>query len=454
MSSTQPTLDDLKDVVRFCPGIDNHAHNLLLPSHESSYNLLSATTEATGDALEDTPRSLPHLRMVRQLRELYGCDDTAGWEQLMDKRQELLAIDAPSLFRKCFENIHTVLMDDGLDDETVRPYDWHDQFTPGKTFRIVRIEAVAADILHGMYQSGQLHINDCIEDDDACAEGWITFLGAFESAIANSIRDDEVVGFKSVICYRTGLDVNVAQDVEVASNGLDAFRDDYLPGCVQNDFRIESKGLNDCILISTCRLLTAGFQQTGVAKPLQFHTGLGDNDISLLTSNPAHLQPLIEKFPDVQFILLHSSYPYTRQAGYLATVFKNVFLDLGEVFPMVSRDGQEHIIRQAMELTPLSKLLYSTDAHHWAEVYWIADKQFRQAFEKVLLNYVKNDDLTVQQAIDAARDIYFENSNRVYSLDLDLPELKKVRGLAFFSSLISLRSQKSPGKVVEHIEKE
>lgn len=426
-----PTLDDLRHVVQTCPAIDNHAHNILLPSHEHSYNLLSATTEATGDALQDAPRALPHLRMVRQLRELYGCDKHAGWEDLMKKRQELLAADAPALFRKCFENIYSVLMDDGLDDETVHPYMWHDQFTPCKTFRIVRIETIAAEILRGMYESGRLELGPAIEDDEYGAEMWIAFLGAFETIIADFIRDDEVVGFKSVICYRTGLDVNVSPDVEIATNGLDSFRDEFLPGCVQNDFRIESKGLNDCILISTCRLLMAGYQQTGVAKPLQFHTGLGDNDISLLRSNPAHLQPLIEKFPDIVFVLLHSSYPYTRQAGYLATVFKNVYLDLGEVFPMVSRDGQEHIIRQAMEITPMTKLLYSTDAHHWAEVYWLADKQFRHALERVLVDYVENEDLTVQEAIAAAKDIYFNNSNDIYSLELELPSSKKVGSFVY-----------------------
>lgn len=437
MSGYEGTMEHLKEVVRTCPGIDNHAHNLLLPTHQDAYNLLSATTEATGDALDDAPRSLPHMRMVRQLRELYGCDKDVGWNDLMIARRELLEEDHDGLLRKCFSNIHTILMDDGLDDDTVHPYNWHDRYTEGKTFRIVRIETVAADILRGMYQSGRLQIGPAIEDEEICAEAWITFLGGFEAAIANFIRDEEVVGFKSVICYRTGLDVRVARDVDVATNGLDAFRDDYLPDCVEDDFRIETKGLNDCLLISTCRLLTAGFQQGGIAKPLQFHTGLGDNDISLDRSNPAHLQPLIEKFPDVIIVLLHSSYPYTRQAGYLATVFKNVYLDLGEVFPMVSRDGQEHIIRQAMEITPMSKLLYSTDAHHWAEVYWLADKQFRLAFERVLVDYVENEDLTVQQAIDAARDIYFNNANRIYNLDLHLPAPKKV-SIWLFSCLTKL----------------
>ncbi|GAB7352108.1 hypothetical protein MBLNU459_g2606t2 [Dothideomycetes sp. NU459] len=422
-SGELPTLDQLRLVVRTCPAIDNHAHNLLLPSEQEAYSLLGATTEAQGDAQEDTFTSLPHLRAVRQLRELYGSHQDADWKALMDKRHELLTSHHDSLLRTCFEGIHTILMDDGLDGANVHPYDWHDQFTQSKTLRVVRIETVAADIMRGMYHDGKLPIGLAIADEEPCETAWITFLGAFEAAIAAEIRDPKVAGFKSVICYRTGLDVRIPMEVEVATNGLDSFREEFLPTCVQNDFRISHKGLNDCILISTCRLLAAGLEETGIGKPLQFHTGLGDADISLLRSDPSYLQPLIAKFPTVKIVLLHSSYPYTRQAGYLATVYKNVYLDLGEVFP---------------------QLLYSTDAHHFGEVYWLANKQFRHAFEKVLVDYVQNDDLTVQQAIDAAKDIYFNNSQRIYNLGLSLPATNKAQLQLTWSDSTEFSSTANP----------
>ncbi|KAI4739282.1 glutamine synthetase/guanido kinase [Aureobasidium sp. EXF-12298] len=418
------TLEDLRKVVRSCPVIDNHAHNLLLPSKQDVHDLLTATTEAQGDALEDTKTSLSHIRAVRQLRELYDLDNNATWDDLMEKRADILQGDFESFLQRCFTGIHTILMDDGLDDTTVYLYDWHDDFVLDKTLRIVRIETLAADILREMYRKGTLPIGPAIHNDDLCAEAWITFLQAFESSIVTEINDPDVAGFKSVICYRTGLDVKVAGDVQVATNGLEAFQSSYLPNCLQNDFRLESKGLNDSLVISTCRLLSAAAKQDSISKPLQFHTGLGDADIDLLRSDPSHLQPLIIAFPDVQIILLHTSYPYMRQAGYLATVYKNVYLDLGEVFPQVSRNGQETILRQCMEITPFSKLLFSTDAHHFGEVYWLALKQFREAFEKVLVDYVENDDLTIEQAIQAAKDIYFNNSKRVYNLTTELPEIE------------------------------
>lgn len=421
------TLDDLRNVVRFCPVIDNHSHNLLLPSKLSDHDLLSATTEAHGDALEDTRTSLSHLRAVRQLRELYGLDNDAGWDELMDKRAEILQGNFESFLRRCFTGIHTILMDDGLEDTNVYLYEWHDDFILDRTLRVVRIETVAADILREMYRKGSLPIGPAIRNEEMCAQAWINFLQAFESAIVTEINDPDVAGFKSVVCYRTGLDVKIAGDVQVATSGLESFQSSYLPNCSQKDFRIEAKGLNDSLVISTCRLLSAAAKQDSISKPLQFHTGLGDRDIDLLLADPSHLQPLISAFPDVNIILLHTAYPYCRQAGYLATVYKNVYLDLGEVFPQVSRNGQESILRQCMEITPYSKLLFSTDAHHFGEVYWLALKQFRQAFEKVLVDFVQNEDFTTEQAISAAKDIYFNNAKRVYNLDAELPEIELVR---------------------------
>lgn len=88
--------------------------------------------------------------------------------------------------------------------------------------------------------------------------------------------------------------------------------------------------------------------------------GLGDNDITLTTSSPAHMQPIIKAFPETIFVLLHSSYPYTRDAGYLTSVYKNVYLDFGEVFPFISAEGQRTVIRQVLELAPTNKILWSS----------------------------------------------------------------------------------------------
>ena len=424
MGETSPkrsSLDELRQIIRTYPVIDNHAHNLLRPHGLKIAEFLTITSEAEGDALEDTPTSLAHLRAARLLRRLYDLPADAEWSTIDKKRKEVLQDDADGLIKRCFEGTETILFDDGLTHgDSVEPYYWHDKYTRTPCKRVVRIEQTASDVLELMYQNNNLPTGYDIGDEEACSLAWVTFIAAFEQAIAAALDDDEVVGFKSVVCYRTGLDVQVGRDVDVNGDGLRSFRRHFLPECVSRKFRINAKGMNDAIVVSTCKLIAASYRQRDFAKPLQFHTGLGDKDISLLHSNPGCLQPLIEAYPTVPIVLLHASYPYTREAGYLATVYKNCYLDLGLVFPMVSRDGQEKILTQAFELTPWSKLLWSTDGHYFPETYWLANVQGRRAMEKVMCEWVELGDLSMQQASQAVKDVYFGNSNRLYNLRLRL----------------------------------
>lgn len=53
---------------------------------------------------------------------------------------------------------------------------------------------------------------------------------------------------------------------------------------------------------------------------------------------------------------------------------------------MLSADGQANVMKESLELTPAEKLLWSTDGHLFAETYWLANKQFREALEKVSFN--------------------------------------------------------------------
>ena len=427
MNATTP--DELKHFIQTCPLIDNHAHNLLRPHALKTHNFLTITTEASGDALEDTPKSLSHIRAAKQLRALYDLPPDADWAAISGKRIELLERNPDALVKKCLDGTQTILIDDGLPDEdSMEPVPWHDAYTLSPCKRIVRIESVASKILEALHQQDKLPVGAAIADEEAVSLAWVAFITAFEEAVMAFLKDEEVVGFKSVVCYRTGLYVNVGKDIEVSEDGLRSFRRHFLPECVARNFRVEAKGMNDALVISTCKLIAADYRQRNVAKPLQFHTGLGDNDIHLLDADPACLQPLIRHFPTVPIVLLHSAYPYTREAGYLACVYKNAYLDIGEIFPMVSRDGQEKIVRQALELVPTSKVLWSTDGHYLPETFWLANVQGRQALGKVLLEFVEAGDLTVQEAGEAAREILFDNSNRLYGLGLEMGKGKGKMG--------------------------
>jgi hypothetical protein len=326
MAKKSLTIDDLRKAIKTHPLIDNHAHNLLRPEEILAHPFESITTEASGEALKDTFYSLSHIRAVKQLAELFDCEE--DWAEILKAREALMHRDYEGLVKICLEGTAAILMDDGLDSEGVHPYKWHDRFChPGRTKRIVRIEVLAQDILRDLVESPEKA--KTLDPETVFSE----LIKAFSDQISRACQSDAVVGFKSVICYRSGLDITPASEEDSLKV---SFHDYFTQVQEKGNYRVDHKAFNDHLVVVTLKLLEQ-FAQNNFAKPIQFHTGLGDSDISLLKSNPVHMQPLIEAFPLVDFVLLHSSYPYTREAGYLASTFKNVYLDIGEVFPMLSR---------------------------------------------------------------------------------------------------------------------
>ena len=80
-------------------------------------------------------------------------------------------------------------------------------------------------------------------------------------------------------------------------------------------------------------------EATGDPLPVQVHCGFGDADLHLWRADPSLLKPLIERFSDTPFVLLHC-YPFVREAGWLAHVYGNVWFDLSLTIPHVGAAGR------------------------------------------------------------------------------------------------------------------
>jgi hypothetical protein len=355
------------------PIIDNHAHPLLKPAKLGHYPLLSIASEAHGDALNDTHTSLAHIRATKQLAQILGCEPT--WEAVESSIKEERAKSLDAWTKRCMQGIETLLLDDGLDGgDEVQDYAWHNSFVKSKCKRIVRIEAVAAVII-------RRHVSKAakgVDTDDI----FDSIFQEFREEMQKSIADPEVVGFKSIICYRGGLDIPRMEEVGVAEpkSVLKSIIEAQLQ--TNEPFRrLQHLPLNHLFVHMTAHLIKDS--KTLHKKPIQFHTGLGDNDITLTKASPSHLQTFISQYPTVPIVILHASYPWTREAGYLAAMYSNVYADIGEVFPFVNRDGQEKVLKQILELCPWSKILWSTDGHWFPETYILATTQIRSVLKTV-----------------------------------------------------------------------
>lgn len=204
-------------------------------------------------------------------------------------------------------------------------------------------------------------------------------------AAAGSARDQGFVALKTVAAYRGGLD-------------LDALGPPGRAG------RLEGAPLRDVLFAA----LEAN-ESSGDPLPVQVHTGFGDADLSLPRARPGLLKPLIERFPDTTFVLLHC-YPFVREAGWLAHVYSNVFFDLSLTIPHVARPATA--LMEALELAPVSKLLYASDAALTPELYLLAAAWWRDALAAVLPELLPG-----AAAEPAARMILRENALALYRLD-------------------------------------
>jgi uncharacterized protein len=216
-------------------------------------------------------------------------------------------------------------------------------------------------------------------------------LRAYVTGAVSRARGDGFVALKTIAAYRTGLDLQ-PPDVAAAVHAL-----------AGRTRRLEAKPLLELLLSDA---LEANAPDP---LPVQLHTGFGDADLLLPGANPALLKPLLERFPDTPFVLLHC-YPYVREAGWLAHVYGNVWFDLSSTVPHVSRPAE--MVRQALELASVSKLLYGSNAARTPELFLLAATWWRQALGEVLAESLPPD-----EAEAAGRAILRENAIALYRLE-------------------------------------
>lgn len=254
----------------------------------------------------------------------------------------------------------------------------------GRTAReVVRLEAVAEQL--------------AMEQIDAARFG-----SAYSEALAAAATAARVVGLKSIIAYRFGLDFDPARPTAAE---VTQAAGEWLRRCQQAG-RIR---LDHPVLLR--HVLWAGVD-AGLA--LQFHVGFGDADITLYRCDPARMTGFIRAVEPLgtQVILLHC-YPYHRQAGYLAHVYPHVWFDTGAAVSH-SGLGSVQVIRESLEVAPFDKVLFSTDAFALSELYLCGAKLWRRGVRLILDEWVANDWLSAADAERFAQMMAHGNARRAY----------------------------------------
>ena len=115
-------------------------------------------------------------------------------------------------------------------------------------------------------------------------------------------------------------------------------------------------------------------------------------------------------------VLLHECYPYTRQGGYLAAVYQNVYLDLSYGIPLLGYGEMLSFTRQALGVAPSSKLMYSSDGIGVPELHWISAIDGRRVIGEALGELVSRRELDFAAAEATGEDVLRANATRLYRL--------------------------------------
>lgn len=211
-------------------------------------------------------------------------------------------------------------------------------------------------------------------------------------------RGNSAVATKTVLAYRSGFpgDLTAPSDREVAV-AADRWRD---AGGIRLTDRV---------------LLRFGLHQAlRLGKPLQVHVGLGDRDCDLHRTNPMHLLDFLRHSGEVPIVLLHC-YPYEREAGYLASAFNNVHLDVGLSVNHLGARAAEFLGR-CLELAPFRKVLYSSDGYGPPELHYLGSRLWRLGMAEVLAGFVDRGHWSTADAMRVAELVGCRTAQRVYRL--------------------------------------
>lgn len=379
-------IDGLREGIGQVAFVDHHVH---APDKRAQAIPLDAFrrpfTEASIPAVwaENVPTLIGYQWMVRELARVLHCAPTE--DAVLAARNGMAVVP-----------YHRLLADAA---NLGACYD-DDLFAAGQALSI----DVWAEIIQRPVER-VLRVETFVEQGYAACETLDDALERLTREIVAPAR--RLVSLKSIAGYRTGLafDPPNAAQRQAASQSYQELRDAALSG---GSGRIADKALVDTIVWTA---LEAAAPQ---ALPMQFHVAFGDDDIIMTKNDPTLMRALFSHAPfrAVPLVLLHC-YPFHRQAGYLASIYPNVYADLGLTIPIVG-PGAATALAEMLELCPTRQLLASTDGHMEPEFQWFAIHVWRWALARVLDQFVGWDILDSDTALATARAILHDNATRIY----------------------------------------
>lgn len=364
--------------------VDHHVHGVVVDNpSEANFSNMITESDRTPKSLTEALNSQVGFATRKWCAPLLDLPEFSSPEKYYEQRIKLGSYEVNSRLLRA-SGIGHYFIETGYRGDEIHDVEGMRGITGARVDEVVRLETIAERLaLTGV--AAQDFASECVKAVTAAAKN--------------------AVGIKSIVAYRIGLDFNPRRpsDEEVrraAENWL------------TNVAETQIARLIDPVLLRF--LLWTG---SDLKLPFQFHIGYGDPDLNLHKCDPLLMTEFIRMMEklEVPVLLLHT-YPYQRNAGYLAQMFRNVYLDVGLAINYSGVRSKE-IIAETLELAPFHKILFSSDAWGLSELTFLGSLLFRKGLGAILDSWVASGDWSEPDAIQVADTIGRTNSLIAYQIN-------------------------------------
>lgn len=342
-----------------------------------------ANHEAAAFVEELTESTMFGLALRRWIARHLGCEPTK--DAVVAARDRALRADPPGYVRGLMEseNVVAVVADEGYPQPTIDRQEFEDALGGVRVHRVGRIEPWIVD---------------------AREEG--TFdatVQRFEEAVNAAADDPKLVAYKTIIAYRTGLDITDPTSADAAA-AYDRWRSDEW-----RESREHAKPVRDFLMQRAFALAKRH------DRVFHVHVGAGDPDVNLTHAKPQDAFAFFVAHQDVPIVMIHTGWPWVAEATYLGTVLPNLWFDISELVPWAW--GQiDWSLEMLLGAVPAVKVMHGCDESSEPEMFPVSAKLVREALERVLGTFVDRDFLSITDAESIGRGVLADNVRKLHGI--------------------------------------
>lgn len=339
--------------------------------------------EAAAFVEEMTETTMFGLALRRWIARHLGCEPTK--EAVVAARDAALRADPPGYVRGLLkaENVTAVVADEGYPQPSIAREDFEAALGGVPVHRVGRIEPWIVQAREaGSFQDT---------------------VGRFEELVNEAGSDPRLIAYKTIIAYRTGLDVTDPSTSDAAA-AYERWRADEW-----RETREHAKPVRDLLLRRAFALAKEH------DRVFHVHVGAGDPDVKLTHAKPQDAFAFFVEHQDIPIVMIHSGWPWVAEATYVGTVLPNIYLDLSELVPWGW--GQiDWSLEMILGSVPGAKVVHGSDESTEPEMFPTAARLVRESLERVLGTFVDRDYLSAGDAESIGRGVLAGNVRRLHGI--------------------------------------